>query len=284
VTAARATIKAHYGSLPAAQQKVADYMLAHSEDAPFLSVHDLAEAAGASVASVSRFTRRIGFKNYKQLREDLARDAWPTLETVYEAIDPGDSDAQIIRKAFSGNVRSLQETLKLVSHRDLTKAATAIASARRVLFLGIGSSGYIAGDAALRFSQLDLQAEAASDAYGMLNRALGLTRGDVAFGISHSGRSAITVEAIRLAVQCGARSIAMSNYLQSPLHDVCGLFLCTSFPESRVKVAALSSRVAQTGLMDALYLLVARHAAPARMAKAEALNTVTERLLRKSSR
>lgn len=80
-----------------------------------------------------------------------------------------------------------------------------------------------------------------------------------------------------------ARLLGCSNYLRSPLYRASKLFLCTSFPESRVKVAALSSRVAQMSLIDALYLLVARHKRIS-LSKTERLDTCTEQLLRPRSK
>jgi DNA-binding MurR/RpiR family transcriptional regulator len=84
--------------------------------------------------------------------------------------------------------------------------------------------------------------------------------GDVVIGVSHSGRSSITVEGLTIARDRGALTIGISNYLRSPLRDASRYFFCTSFPETRVKVAALSSRTAQLCVLDALYLLCARHA------------------------
>ena len=85
-----------------------------------------------------------------------------------------------------------------------------------------------------------------------------MKKDEVAVGISTSGHSAITVKALELAGQHGATAIGISNCLKSPLHRASNIFFCTSFPESRVTVAALSPLVAQICLIDAIYLLVAR--------------------------
>ena len=63
---------------------------------------------------------------------------------------------------------------------------------------------------------------------------------------------------MELARENGAVTIGISNYLGSPLSKASAFFFCTSFPESRVRVTALSSRIAQLGLLDAMYLLAAR--------------------------
>jgi DNA-binding MurR/RpiR family transcriptional regulator len=183
---------------------------------------------------------------------------------------------------FLGDIKSLEDTLKMLSFAELSTAAKAICGCRRLVLFGIGGSGYVAHDAALRFSYLDLQAEAYVDASQIILQTLRLGTGDVALGISHSGRSAITVEGLRLAREKGALAIGISNYLRSPLRDASEIFFGTSFPENRVKVAAISSRVAQLCILDALYLLVARHKEG--LWDVERANALTERMLRLKTR
>ncbi len=269
--------------LPPAQQTAGRFVLEHAEEIPFLSVREFAEAADVSVASISRLARTLGYPSFKAFKVSLGRDSLTAFEGIFEAIAPGDSDDTVIEKTFLGNIRSLEETLGLIRAKDLIAAAKAIAAAGRVVVFGIGSSGCIAQDAALRLGHLDVPAVAYFDSYQMLNQSLRMRRGDVALALSHSGRSTITVEALDLARECGAKTIGVSNYLRSPLHAASDIFLCTSFPESRVKVAALSSRIAQMCVIDALYLLVARHT-KARPRSAERLNTYTEKLLRLPTR
>ena len=142
---------------------------------------------------------------------------------------------------------------------DLIKAARSCAKSDSIVFVGIGGSGIAARDAALRFSQLDVRAEAYSDPYEIVSRSLRMTKADVMIGISHSGRSAVTVDGVASAAGNGALTIGLSNCMNSPLHDVSDILLCTSFPESRAAVAGLSSGIARMCVIDSLYLLAARH-------------------------
>lgn len=272
-------IKSHYDQLPDAYRRLADCVLKHPEEVPFLSVHKLAELASVSVASATRFAHELGYANFKEFKRQLGRDTVHSFEAIDEAIAPTDREDDIIDKAFSGNIRSLEETLKILDRANLKRAADVIVRCRRLVFVGVGSSGHIAGDAALRFAQLDLPAEAHSDPYHVLNQSSRAGPKDVVFGISHSGRSAITVQALQLAMQNGAMTMGISNYPKSPLNQASRIFFCTSFPEARVKVAALSSRVAQIGLLDTLYLLVARKLRGP-LDKVNRLNSHAEKLLR----
>ncbi len=271
-------IRSLYPSLPKAERNVADFIQADPERAPHRTVHEFAKAGGVSVASVSRFVRKLGFADFKEFKLELARDTTAAVQSLFEEIKPTDGDAEIARKVFLGNIKSLEDTLKILPVAELTQAARAICSCKRLVFFGIGGSGYVGHDAALRFSYLDFQAEAYEDASKILLQALRVTPRDVVVGISHSGRSAITVEGTRLAREKGALTIGISNYPRSPLRAASDLFFCTSFPENRVKVAAISSKVAQLCLLDALYLLAARHKEG--LWDVEQVNALTERMIR----
>ena len=271
-------IRSLYESLSPTQRQLADYILDHGDDIPFLSVHGLARAAGVSVATISRFARDVGHHSFKEFKTQLGKDSLSSVTGIYRAITPDDSDEDIIEKVFLGNIKSLEETLKIVNREDLIRTARTIAVSGRTVFLGVGSSGNIARDAALRFAHLDVQAEAYCDSYEILVHAARIKKGEVVFGISHTGRSTTTVEALELAADNGATTIGMSNCLKSPLHEKSNIFLCTSFPESRVEAAALSSLIAQLCLIDVLYLLVARYKAVS-LEKAERLNARVEDVL-----
>ncbi len=271
-------IRSLHASLPRAEGRVADYILANAEAAPRSSVQEFARRGGVSVASVSRFVRRMGFADFKDFKLELARETGATARYIFEQVTPRDTDEEIARKVFLGTIRSIEDTLKILPLGELAEAAKAMAASRRVMLFGMGGSGNVARDAALRLSYLDFQAEGYVDGSHILLQAMRVRPGDAVIGISHSGRSSITVEGMRIARDRGGVTIGISNYLRSPLGEASRYFFCTSFPETRVKVAALSSRTAQLCVLDALYLLAARHARAGW--DVEQVNALTEKMLR----
>ncbi len=275
-------IRSLYSSFPKAERNVADYILANAEDAPRSSVQEFARSGGVSVASVSRFVRKMGFADFKDFKLELARETGGTARYLFEQVTPKDSDEEVARKVFLGTIRSIEDTLKILSLPDLVGAARAIRASRRLMLFGIGGSGFVARDEAMRFSYLDFQAEGYMDSSQILLHALRVRPGDAVIGISHSGRSSITVEGLRIAKERGGLTIGISNYLRSPLREASRFFFCTAFPETKVKVAALSSRAAQLCVLDALYLLSARHTRS--LWDVEKVNALTERMLRMKSR
>ena len=255
---AELTIQSIYKSFSRVERQLADFIMAGRERIPSLSVREIAAAAGVSVAAVSRLARKVGFRNLKEFKLDLAREAARAPAYFYRAIEEGDSEAELVETVFRGNRRSLEDTLALLDKAALAAAVRRMAQARRLLFFGVGSSGFFARDAAMRFALLGFRAQVLTDPSEIFFHASTAGERDVAVGISHSGRTRITVQALELARAHGALTVGISNYLKSPLHAAASFFFCTSFPESRVTVTALSSRVAQLCLIDAMFLLATR--------------------------
>jgi len=265
-------------SLPKAERRVADYVLKHPERVPFLTISELARAARVSVASVSRLPKKLGYTSFQEFKIDVAQEPAADVNDIYQAVRKRDSDEDVIRKVFRGNIRSLEDTAKLIPASELIKAAKTINQAERLICVGIGSSGNIARDAALRFSHLGFHADAYIDSYETLVQVLQATTRTVVIGFSHSGRSRTTVAALEIARKNGAATIGICNYPRSALSKAADIVLCTAFPESRVRAAALSSRLSQMCLTDSLYILVARHRTHRN--NADKLNRLTERVLR----
>jgi len=271
-------IKSFKMNLTKSEKKVAEYVLDNIDVIYNKTIYDIAENSGVSVATVTRFVHKIGYDNFKEFKVDIIKDISGTksAEAIYQSISAGDNEKEIIEKVFMGNAKSLKDTLEIIKYETLIEVARYINECKRLVFLGIGGSGNVARDAAIRFSHLDMQSEAYTEELQMLIQTERLGADDVAIGVSHSGTTIATVEAIKLAKKNGATTVGISNYFKSPLEENCAFLLCTSFPENGVKSAALSSRIAQLCIIDALYLLVANQKED--LSKVERFNLLANKL------
>jgi DNA-binding MurR/RpiR family transcriptional regulator len=106
-----------------------------------------------------------------------------------------------------------------------------------------------------------------SDTHIMLTSAAVLTPGDVAIGLSHTGVTAETVEALRIARGHGATTVALTSFPRSPIREVCDHLLTTVAPETTFRSGATASRIAQLTVIDCQFIGVAqRHLPSARKA------------------
>lgn len=57
-----------------AEKKIADYIIANKKAALDMTIAELAKASDTSDATVSRFCKKLGLKNYQTFRLALAKD------------------------------------------------------------------------------------------------------------------------------------------------------------------------------------------------------------------
>lgn len=262
-------IKIQQPSLTPSEKKVAEYCLGHPDAVINNSIHDVAREAGVSVASVSRLASTLGYRDWKDMRLSLAKDAGSASAVasgisgvdnpVYPEIHKGDSDEAVVEKVFNGNMLSLQNTVRQINKAKIVEITKKLRKTELVVFFGSGGSGYLALDEALRFSHLKVIAHACTEDYQMMLQAAKMRKGQIAFGFSNSGRTRSTVSAITEARKCGAMTVGIANFPNTPLEKVSDYFFQTAFPFGGGITAALTARLALSSIMDAIYVLAAQH-------------------------
>lgn len=259
---------------------LARHVLRNPESVRNASISDFANQCRTSVSSVSRFCTTIGYAGYKEFQLDLSASLAQQPEPALDAFDENASPADIVRHIFEVNRRSLTDTERLIASEPFLEVAREIHEARRVCLIGIGASGLSAQQAATRFTSLGLQAVAFTDPYLQVFFTANLGAQDVVIGVSHTGRTRLVVAGIEAAGECGARTVALTNYPQSPLARACDRVLLTACEERRINAAVSSSQIAQLCLVDALYFVVGGWRSRGARALAEAAEDRVRRLLR----
>lgn len=251
-------IEANRAQLNDTQLQVVQWLHQNADEVISLSITDLAKRVGVSEATIVRSTKMLGYAGYSQIKMALAQEIAAIPFTIHEAVLPTDSDEAIIRKVFTSNAGSLQDTLNGFRTPDALMATDWIIAARKIEFYGIGASGLVATDAYQRFIKLGLQAHAETDGHAQAIRAALLNHEDVVIAISHSGRSADIVDAVSAAKAQGSRIITITQAGESPLEKLADARLFTAARETAWTEEAMASRIAQLTILDALFVIVAR--------------------------
>lgn len=240
-----------------AEKKVAAFILERPNDVISLSVAGLAEASGVSDATVIRACKTLGFSSYQDFKVSLAVDIVAPIQTIHEEIAPDDGTSEIIDKVFKGNKYALDCTQSAINIDAMEKAAESIKSASRVFVFGLGNSHSVALDLQHKLMRLGIDAQAHTDSHLQSIAAVNAHGGDVIFAISHSGSSVDIVEAAKIAKQNGAMIISLTNIGSSPLSKIADISLFTVSNETKYRIVALSSRIAQLAIIDSLYTIIA---------------------------
>jgi DNA-binding MurR/RpiR family transcriptional regulator len=248
--------------LARAEQRVAKVVLEDPSAVARRSITEVALAANTSETTVTRFCKAVGVGGYPQLRialaADTARSQARTSPDLGGDITPDDELSAVVGKVSFADARAVEETAEQLDIPSLQNVIDAVAGAGRVDVYGVGASAFVAADLQQKLHRIGRISFAWSDTHIMLTSAAVLNGGDVAIGISHTGATTDTVEALRVAREHGATTIALTNFPRSPITEVADHVLTTAARETTFRSGATASRIAQLTVIDCLFIGVAQ--------------------------
>ncbi len=244
-------IKIHYDSFTKGEKKIADFLMQNPNSILPLHITDLAKQCGSSQATIVRFAKRLGFDGYQQLKIAIAQDS--ASHPINENISQTDKAGEIFQKVCTDIYCSLEKTKKAINFESLEKCCDAILSADNIVVCGLGNSASVALDASHKIFRLGLNAHAYTDNHLQAIATAHTNKNSVVIGISHSGSSRDIVQALQLAKQNGATTIAITNFGKSPIDKVADIILHTVSDETNYRILGLSSRISQLAIIDTIY-------------------------------
>jgi DNA-binding MurR/RpiR family transcriptional regulator len=248
-------IRAAYHGLSPKLQSIAAYILEHPRDIIHLSISQLAEETFCSEATIFRLCKLIGFAGYQDLKIALASDVTEKpMQNLHEEVSLDDDMMTVAHKVFQSNLVGITDTLHVLDPDLLEQAVQLLNGAQHIEFYGNGGSGLIAMDAYHKFMRTGLDCIAHTDSHFQVMSAGLLKENSVVVGISHSGSNKDILEAVRIAKNAGAKTIAITSYQKSPLSQIVDITLYTATRETCFRTEAMSSRLAQLCLIDTLYM------------------------------
>jgi DNA-binding MurR/RpiR family transcriptional regulator len=248
--------------LARAEQRVAKVVLEDPARVARRSITEVALSANTSETTVTRFCKAVGVGGYPQLRIALAADTARTearsSRNLGGEIGPDDDLAAVISKVSFADARAVEETAEQLDVATLQRVIEVLAGAGRADVYGVGASAFVAADLQQKLHRIGRVCFSWSDTHIMLTSAAVLSPGDVAIGVSHTGATTDTVEALRVAREHGAITVAVTNFPRSPITEVADYVLTTAARETTFRSGATASRIAQLTVIDCLFIGVAQ--------------------------
>lgn len=236
-----------------AQRRIADHLLGDPEQFIDRPIAELASACGVSTGSIVHFSKSLGLRGLPGLRIALARElAEPVLPLTVARPRSGGGAVSVIQRVLEEHVESLRQTLRLNPASTVSRAIDALLRAERIVLFSIGLSYSVAYSLYARLRFIGLPAFIESDSHMQLAAAAEMRREELAIGISASGTTSETVECLRIARAQGARTLCITNSIDSPLATAADFRLYAAPGEVKYFQAPLASRVAQLALADVL--------------------------------
>lgn len=255
------------------------------------TISDLAVACETSVTTVTRFSRAVGFTGYPALRLALATELGRAeggrgARTVGSDIGPGDLLEEVVEKVAFADARAVEETAEQLDVTELRRVVEAIAGAQRIDIYGVGASAFVALDLQQKLHRIGRVAFAWADPHVAMTSAALLGPGDVAIGLSHSGITQDTVDALERARANGVTTVAITNFPRSSIAAGADHVLTTAARETTFRSGATASRLAQLTVVDCVFVGVAQQTFESSQRALEATHEAVEtwRRRRRSTR
>ena len=250
--------------LSSAEARVAEAVIDDPTLVVDLTITELANVCGTSLSTVARFCQTLGFSGYRDFRMEVAsalsreqaeRDRFGLADSD---ISPDDPASDVVSKIAFQEVLAIEQTSHALDTAVLDQVVDAIAGARHVDVYGFGSSGLTAQDLQQKLARIGVSAACSVDVHVALVSAALRRPGDVAVAISHTGLTSETLQALELAGDAGATTVAITNSPDSPVGSAAQFVLATQARESAYRMGAMSSRIAQLAMVDFLFVRLAQ--------------------------
>ncbi|MGL5001195.1 MAG: MurR/RpiR family transcriptional regulator [Cetobacterium sp.] len=241
------------------EKKISNFLLGNIEEIKVLNTYDLADKSDVSQASVVRFAKKLGFKGFPEFKIALAGDiAMKNNETniniIYDEIKFDDATEILAKKVVYENIKSVDDTFKILKFEEIEKAAETIHAAKRIFILGAGFSGIVARDFQYKLWELGKNVIFETDQHIQLTNASTAGEGDVVFVISYSGQTLDIYQSILEFKEKDVKVITLTKFASNPIKDIGDIALSTIVEKSNLRSTSLSSRMAQLTVIDILYI------------------------------
>jgi DNA-binding MurR/RpiR family transcriptional regulator len=210
----------------ASNRAIADYLLRNQVRVTALGIEELAESCEVSTATISRFARDLGFKNYAAMRGAVAE----TLQSVLQPVEKLRSTIARRAAAASPALESLgyaeaaiAATSRALAGAHLDRIGTVLTKARTVYVLGFGLSSFLAGTLAMHlqpFCHHVVEAAASGGTEVAASHLAAIGAKDVLVVISLPRYTLDAVSLTRFARAGGATVVSITDSPASPLAEL----------------------------------------------------------------
>ena len=238
---------------------IANYFIENMNVLVGTSITEIAQVCETSKASVLRLCKKLGYSGYKGFINALsAENAVDLQSSIADRVDvhPGNTVQEICEIVSRKNIRTLENTLCLVDAQTIENAAEHMVHARRIEFYGVGSSGIIAEDAALKFRRIGMNTFVSTDSHYQIMSAATLNSNDVVVLFSFQGETKDIIESAKIARERGATIITVTKYGKSAISNLSDIALFVSNSETTNRSSATASRLSMLMLIDIIFTVV----------------------------
>jgi DNA-binding MurR/RpiR family transcriptional regulator len=236
-----------------ANRAVAEQLLRNPVRATAWGIEELASHAGTSAPTLSRFARSMGFSGFAAMRDAMAQvlqGMLQPMEKLRDAMTPSGKSGAVTQSLEAG-LNNSRAAAQALDEAQLTRISASLVKASTVYVMGFGISAHLAAMLALDLQPFCKQLINVVEFGGTevaAGRLMNIAKGDVLITMSFPRYARDAVQLTNYARDRGARVIALTDSIASPLAALSDELLLA--PASHPVIS--SSSVAATLMIEAL--------------------------------
>lgn len=249
--------------LPASERKIAHYVLQNPSAPLFMTMTELAAAAGSSPAIVVRLCKRLNVDGYADFKLRLSREVFSNeakeekndqvMENFYDSgLNTKDLIVQYI-KFTSNNLANLESVL---DPKTVDAAADILNKCKTVLLLGQGSAEVILSDLQYKLARLGKNVIYSKDVNLQIAQCCSITPDTVVFGISYFGEDQLVNQGAKAAKESGGQVMSLTKIGHNHLSRLSDVKLQIPASGYEFRTGSTLARILQIFVTDVLYSAV----------------------------
>ena len=256
-------IRQNYSNFTTFEKKIADYIFEVGEKMLEKSAQEVASEIGSSSAALVRFSRKLGYDGFSQLKQKLSASyaVHEDDEDYYKEVNDSETPSSIKNKLKVRVNHMVETTNAALSDDEIMAAVALIDEAESIFVFGIGASSMVAQDIFQKFSRIGKQVFFIQDAHLFVSSLSISDRKTIFIGISMKGETKEVIELARVVRGMEIPIIAITSREESTLGQMSDYILhSVSGEDYQMRTAATMSLMAQLYVVDILfYMFVSEH-------------------------
>ena len=242
-------------SYTSTEKLIAKYILEHGNEILNYSAQTLGEKTNTSAAAIIRFSKKIGFKGFSDLKMNLAQSHSNEQHDLDVDIifNENDDMTSLVDKGCRLNMNTVLKTYQLINISDLEKAINLLCEASTIYLFGVGGSSVIANDIEQKLIRIGKKVIYNNDLHIQMTFTQSMTKDDVALIISYSGTTTGLVDISKILVEKNIPYISITQINQNLISKNSTVALRVPSEEKELRIGAVSSRISSFVITDLLY-------------------------------
>ena len=242
----------HMSGFSKGQRLIAHFITEHYDKAAFMTASKLGATVGVSESTVVRFATELGYDGYPKMQkamQEMIRDKLTSVQRI-DVTKSRIADDSVLETVLNSDIEKIRRTIEETSKDDFKNAVSAISRAKTIYIFAVRSSAALASFLGYYYSLIFDNVKVISN-YGeteIYEKLFRISAEDVIIGISFPRYSNAAIKAMTFARRRGAKVIALTDSMTSPLVEMSDYVLIAKSDMASV----VDSLVAPLSMINAL--------------------------------